>query len=337
MELKEFVQIMQPEIERRLQDVIDQSVQPDYAELRSMLRYHLGWEGAGAGPEAQGKRIRPLLVLLSTVAAGGDWHAALPAAAAVELIHNFSLIHDDIQDRSELRRGRQTVWVKWGVAQAINAGDLMFTLAHLSLLDLAKTQPPEAVVKASQVLHETCISLTKGQFLDLYNENEPSMPIDSYWPMVGGKTAALLAASLELGAIVAQVDAERREAFRRFGYQLGLAFQMLDDLLGIWGDAGETGKSTESDLVSGKKTLPVLYGLRQGGQFAQRWMSGPIQAAEVPEAAGWLVEDGARAYTQREADRLTKEALQSLDESVVERQAGEALRSLALLLLKRKN
>ncbi len=337
MELKQFIQIMQPEIEQLLQVVIDRSVQGDYPELRSMLRYHLGWEGSGAGPDAQGKRIRPLIVLLSTAAAGGDWRKALPAAAAVELIHNFSLIHDDIQDRSELRRGRPTVWTKWGVAQAINAGDLMFTLAYISLLDLEKTEPPETVVKASRVLHETCVSLTKGQFLDLYNENEPSMPVDSYWPMVGGKTAALLAASAELGAIVAQADGERRAAFHRFGYQLGLAFQMLDDLLGIWGNADQTGKSTESDLVSGKKTLPVLYGLQQGGQFASRWMSGPIHAVEVPEAAGWLVQDGARAYTQQEADRLTKEALQSLDEGIVADEAGGALRSLALMLLKRQS
>ncbi len=337
MELKDFIQVMQPEIEDRLKAVIDRSVQGDYPELRAMLRYHMGWEGNGAGPDAQGKRIRPLLTLLAAAASGGDWRSALPAAAAVELIHNFSLIHDDIQDRSELRRGRETVWKKWGVPQAINAGDLMFTLAYLSLFDLQSTTPPETVVKASWVLHETCVSLTKGQFLDLSNENAPSMPINSYWPMVGGKTAALLAAAVELGPIVAQADAERQAAFRRFGYKLGLAFQMLDDLLGIWGDAGTTGKSTESDLVTGKKTLPVLYGLQQGGLFAERWMSGPIHMEEVPEVAGWLVADGARAYTQQEADRLTGEALRSLEAGVVESEAGEALRNLALLLLNRKS
>ncbi len=335
MELKDFIAVMQPEIEAQLKAVIDRSVGEDYSPLRSMLRYHLGWEGNGAGPDAQGKRIRPLVVLLTTAASGGDWRSALPAAAAVELIHNFSLIHDDIQDRSELRRGRETIWVKWGMAQAINAGDLMFTLAYLSLLDLQHTEPPETVLNASRVLHETCVALTKGQFLDLYNENEPSMPMASYWPMVGGKTAALLAAATELGAIVARVDVERQAALRAFGYELGLAFQMLDDLLGIWGNAGETGKSTESDLVSGKKTLPVLYGLQQGGQFASRWMSGPIQADEVPQAAGWLVEDGARSFTEQEADRLTGEALKSLEAGVVEREAGEALRNLALLLLNR--
>ncbi len=337
MELKDYIQVMQPEIEDQLKAVIDRSVQADYPDLRAMLRYHMGWEGSGAGPDAQGKRIRPLLVLLSTAAAGQDWRKALPAAAAVELIHNFSLIHDDIQDRSELRRGRETVWKKWGVAQAINAGDLMFTLAYLALLDLEHSEPAGTVVTASRVLHETCVSLTKGQFLDLHNENRPSMPIDSYWPMVGGKTAALLAAAAELGAIVAHPGEKRQAAFRRFGYQLGLAFQMLDDLLGIWGDAGTIGKSTKSDLISGKKTLPVLYGLQQGGQFSERWLVGPIQIYEVPKVAKWLVEDGAQMYTQQEADRLTGEALQSLDAGLVDQVAGEALRSLALQLLNRKS
>ncbi|MBE9475272.1 MAG: polyprenyl synthetase family protein, partial [Chloroflexi bacterium] len=154
------------------------------SELRqyySMLTYHLGWEGEGAGPEARGKRVRPLLLLLTCAAAGGDWQNALPAAAAVELIHNFSLIHDDIQDNSPIRRGRETVWKRWGIAQAINAGDAMFTLAHLSLLRLERTTSSTITTQAANTLQLACLQLTKGQYLDLEFETQAQLPMKAYW------------------------------------------------------------------------------------------------------------------------------------------------------------
>lgn len=170
MAVNPLMQEMLPEVELALRQVVDGTVNPRVPELRSMLTYHMGWEGEGAGPEAQGKRIRPLLVLLSTQAAGGDWREALPAAAAVELLHNFSLIHDDIQDRSELRRGRPTVWVKWGIAQAINAGDVMFTQAFHALQNLDRSLPADATLEALRVLQQVCLQLTEGQYLDLSYE-----------------------------------------------------------------------------------------------------------------------------------------------------------------------
>jgi geranylgeranyl diphosphate synthase, type I len=138
MIMREYLQAMRPAVETELQQFINRTLPGEYPEIHQMMAYHLGWEGEGAGPEAQGKRIRPLLVLLAAEAAGGMWQKALPAAAAVELLHNFSLIHDDIQDNSPLRRNRPTVWVKWGTAQAINAGDVMFTLAFMAIQDLAR-------------------------------------------------------------------------------------------------------------------------------------------------------------------------------------------------------
>jgi geranylgeranyl diphosphate synthase, type I len=337
MIVQDHVLEMQAAVEFELERVVNETIGSDFPELRSMLRYHLGWEGEGSGPEAQGKRVRPILVLLATKAAGGEWAKALPAAAAVELIHNFSLIHDDIQDQSPLRRGRPTLWVKWGVAQAINAGDLMFTQAHLSLLNLNGLIPSENVIQASKVLHETCVLLTKGQFLDLWNETEKSIPIDSYWPMVGGKTAALLSCCTELGAIVAGAENERIQSFREFGYKLGLAFQVQDDWLGIWGNSNQTGKSTDSDLVSGKKTLPVLYAIQQNKQFAQRWADGPVQPSEVPDLARLLIEEGAQAYIEQVADQLTNEALDALEQGLISSDSGAALRSLSIKLLGRKS
>ena len=122
-----------------------------------MVTYHMGWSGEGAGPEATGKRIRPLLLLLCTASCGGDWKQALPAAAAVELVHNFSLVHDDIQDNSEKRRGRPTTWVKWGAPMAINVGDALFVMSNQAIIDLKENYPAEIVVQAAGILHDTCL------------------------------------------------------------------------------------------------------------------------------------------------------------------------------------
>lgn len=336
MNFDQYASVMRPAVEDELHRVVDEvkQIQP---ELYVMLAYHLGWQGEGAGVEAQGKRIRPILVLLAADAAGGDWHTALPAAAAVELIHNFSLIHDDIQDQSPLRRGRPTLWVKWGTAQAINAGDVMFTLAHLAMYRLGRVLSASVVLDGAQLLDRACIDLTEGQFLDLSYEKRRDLAEPDYWPMVRGKTAALLGCSAELGALVAGSDAGRRADFRQFGLSLGLAFQALDDWLGIWGDAALIGKSTESDLVSGKKTLPVLYGLERGGLFETRWSAGQVSPEEVPALAGWLEEKGARDHTEREADRLTGDALAALERATGgQPEKANALRELAMNLLKRR-
>jgi geranylgeranyl diphosphate synthase type I len=323
-------------IEAELEQVLAQADGQHSAGLYHMLAYHLGWEGEGAGEEARGKRIRPLLLLLTCSAAGGQWGRALPAAAGVELLHNFSLIHDDIEDNSPLRRGRPTVWNIWGISQAINAGDAMFTLAHLVMLRLEETASTQVAIQAYRLLQETSLRLTQGQYLDLAYESQGHLTLDDYWPMVRGKTAALLAACTEIGALVAGASPERRRAYRQFGSSLGLAFQVQDDLLGIWGNSAQTGKSAESDLLSGKKSLPVLYGLSQKGDFAGRWSQGRIAPEEVPDLAAQLDREGGRDYTQATANTLTEQALSSLEGAGPEGEAGEALVELAHRLLRRK-
>ena len=332
-----YVQQFFPAIEIELREIVSLVNGQDMEELYAMMAYHMGWEGEGAGPEATGKRIRPILVLLTNSAAGGIWEKALPAAAAVELVHNFSLIHDDIEDNSPLRRGRPTVWKKWGIAQAINTGDAMFTLAHLALQRLNTGCSAATVIEASRILQNTCLKLTQGQHLDITYESHGSLTQESYWLMIGGKTAALLAACTELGALVAETQPDQRYAYRDFGYSLGLAFQVQDDLLGIWGDSALTGKSAESDLTTGKKSLPVLYGLSQNGEFAQRWAQGEITADEVPFLAAQLEAEGARKYTQDTANQLTEEALSALKSARPQGEAGEALRLLAMRLMHRQS
>jgi geranylgeranyl diphosphate synthase, type I len=332
MGYEQAIRQMRALVETGLKATVDLVSEAQYIDLRSMLAYHLGWEGAGSGVEAQGKRIRPLLTLLSAEAFGGDWQPALPAAVAVELLHNFSLIHDDIQDNSIARRGRPTVWVKWGVPQAINAGDLMFTLAYQALL---KLEPAEVAFKATQILSRACVRLTEGQYLDLSYETRQDLDLESYWLMITGKTAALLAACCQLGALAAGADVSKCQAMYDFGLALGKAFQAQDDWLGIWGDVALTGKSVESDLVSGKKTLPVVYALSLNQEFARRWHPGPKTAQEVSSLAALLAEEGARDYTQAESDRLIGEALQALQAAGCSPAGEQDLRNLARQLVHR--
>lgn len=336
--LVEFSKLLLPAIEKELHEVVDQTLSPETQELHYMLAYHLGWEGEGAGIEAQGKRIRPLLLLLTVAALGGRWESALPAAAAVELIHNFSLIHDDIQDRSSLRHGRPTLWVKWNIAQAINAGDTMFSQAQLAVLKLQTTASYQVAWEAARMLNRTCVELTQGQYLDLSYEIRQNVSLEDYWLMIQGKTAALLAACTGLGAMISGSSADIQAASHDFGQNLGLAFQVLDDILGIWGKTGQIGKSIESDLVSGKKTLPVLFGLSQKGDFAARWNAGPIAAGEVPGIVELLTKEGVLAYAQKVSDQLTKRALKALERAVlVKSEASAALEELAQNLLQRQS
>jgi len=324
--------LLQIEDELR-QTVSSRLYRKELEELLKMVSHHMGWNEEN--PAARGKRIRPLLVTLTCAAAGGNWLKSLPAAAAVELIHNFSLIHDDIEDNSPLRRGRPTVWTQWGVPQAINTGDAIFTLAHLSLLGLEDTCDAGTALQAAAILQDTCLSLTQGQFLDISYEKQHAVSLESYYMMISGKTASLISTCTELGALVANCSFDLRQCYREFGYFLGMAFQVQDDYMGIWGKEELTGKSAESDLAAGKKSLPVLYGLQQKGAFYQRWLQGPIHPEEAPALAKQLSDEGAESYTKQTADLLTRQALQALEEAQPAGKAGEALQTLALRLLNR--
>jgi geranylgeranyl diphosphate synthase type I len=264
-----------------------------------------------------------------------DWKTSLPAAAAVELVHNFSLVHDDVQDNSEKRRGRPTVWTKCGVPMAINVGDAFFVIANQAVMDLIKTHPASTVVQTSSILQDTCLDLTRGQFLDMSYEERNDLSLEDYWPMVGGKTSALLSACTHIGALLGGAgDAEQQE-YRQFGYHLGLAFQVQDDILGIWGDEAVTGKSAASDLVEGKNSLPVLYALGKQGKFAERWRKGPITTSEVKAVAAQLEAEGGRDFAEDMSKKETQIALDHLSKANPRGVAGESMLELANMLLKR--
>jgi len=330
------IKSLRSEIELELQKQVSRLDAPRTKPFHEMLTYHMGWTGEGAGPEATGKRIRPLMVLLCAAAYGADWRSALPAAAAVELVHNFSLVHDDIQDNSDKRRGRTTTWVKWGAPMAINVGDALFVMSNQAIIDLKENYPAEVVVKAAEILHNTCLELTRGQFLDMSYEKTNELTAEDYWPMVSGKTAALLSACCHIGSLLGGADESKQDAYRSFGHYLGLAFQVEDDILGIWGDEAITGKSAANDLIEGKKSLPVLAGLSANGKFAARWRQSPIQAEEVQELARVLASEGGYETAVEAARQMTDLALMNLRGADPQGEAGEALFELANKLLKRK-
>lgn len=328
-------------IELELQRQVSRLDQPRAQAFHEMLSYHMGWTGEGAGPDAAGKRIRPLLVLLCASASSGaegeveTWRSALPAAAAIELVHNFSLVHDDIQDNSSKRRGRDTAWVKWGAPMAINVGDALFVLSNQAIIDLKEKYPAEIVVQAAEILHKTCLELTRGQFLDMFYEQRKDLGVEDYWPMIAGKTAALLAAGCQMGALLGGGDLDQQETYRSFGHYLGLAFQVQDDILGIWGDEALTGKSVAGDLVEGKNSLPVLIGLGKKNKFAERWAQGPIQPTEVEEVARLLASEGGYGQAKEVSIQMTDMAINSLREADPQGEAGEALFELTNRLLNR--
>jgi geranylgeranyl diphosphate synthase, type I len=336
-DLSSFSKKVYPALREELHQVINQAGDHSTPDLLEMITYQLGWTGEDAGPKAEGKQLRAVVTLLACEAAGGDWQIALPAAAAVELLHNFSLIHDDIEDLGETRRGRPSVWKIWGKAQAINTGDAMFALANISILNLADSVSTKAALQAGALFHATCLRLTQGQHLDISFEDREEVDLDTYWKMVGGKTAALLAFCLQAGALTAGADLEIQAHYRDFGHYLGMAFQVQDDILGIWGAEDQTGKSVTDDLVTRKKTLPVIYGLAQKKTFYQTWTAGDITVEKALQLAEILQAEGGRAYAQSAADRLTDLALAALQKAQPEVEAGEILNLLARNLLQRSN
>lgn len=342
--IQDYFERYLPLIEAEMDRVIG-GAEGAYAGHYGMLRYHMGWVDPQMQPAVvnSGKRIRPAACLLACEAVGGAVEDALPLAAAVELLHNFSLIHDDVEDDSPTRRHRPTVWALWGVPQAINAGDAMFTLARLALHGLgSRPISPAVAMDACMIFDHACLRLTEGQYLDMSFEGRLDVTVDEYLLMIEGKTAALLSASLELGALVGGADQSARRHLAGFGRSLGLAFQMEDDILGIWGDEAFTGKSAASDILARKKSLPVVYALENPsvGEALRARYAQPIGPAGVPAVLDLLARAGAREYSAQAAHSAHQGALHALKASGVladGKEAGKALLQMAEMLLGRRS
>lgn len=336
-DLETLAGTMRSAVEQEMRAVLGVSnEQPD--PFLGMMHYHMGWIGADFLPVAVsgGKRIRPVLCLLCCMAAGGEWQQAIPAAAALEILHNFSLIHDDIQDASPNRRGRPTVWKIWGIEKAINVGDGMFAIAHLALNRLVERNvPPAVVTTALRRFDETSLRLTQGQHADMTFETQVDVSVEEYLEMITGKTAVLLSLCAELGALIAGDDPASVGHYATYGKDLGLAFQVKDDILGIWGDEKRTGKSAATDVITRKKTLPVLYGLSKSAKLRQLYAQTESDAQFVDEAVRELDACEARAYADARASDYSHSALAHLEAAGPAEPAKGALRQLADMLLNR--
>lgn len=251
--------------------------------LYGQIQYHLGWVSANFVPTRSnpGKLLRPTLLLLAYEAAGA-WgltesktylHRALPAAAALELTHNFTLIHDDIEDGDAERRHRPTLWKLWGIPQAINTGDGLFALSRLVLWDvLAEGVEGDIAARLGAILDRTCLVIAEGQYLDISFENRQNISVAMYLDMISRKTAALMACAAEMGARLGTRDLETIGRLRDFGNAMGIAFQVRDDLLGIWATTTELGKTPAGDVYRRKKSLPILHALENANSHDQQFL-----------------------------------------------------------------
>jgi geranylgeranyl diphosphate synthase type I len=328
-----------PELEAELRAVLGKGASPLY----TMMRYHLGWvDEKGRKQQSPGKLSRPTLCLLACEGVGGEWHSALPAAAAVELIHNFSLIHDDIQDDSLERRNRPTVWKLWGEAQAINAGDAMYVLAQLALFRLEERGiPPQKVVLLSRQLNQASLQLCEGQYLDIEYEGHLDISIDQYLDMIGKKTASLFEYSLGFGAILGTDNQAQVSSLCSFGRNLGMAYQVENDLQGIWGKEEDSKESPYTDIRGKKKILPVIYALEKaddGERESLRRIYGKavLSTRDVSQVLRILDRTGSRIYAERVRDKYRRQSVKDLEKAALPLSAQQELEEVAAFLLGRE-
>lgn len=311
--------------------------------MRTISRYHFGWADAQGRetPGGGGKALRPALTLLSAQVAGADASAAVPVAVAVELVHNFSLLHDDVMDNDLERRHRPTAWTVFGVPAAILAGDALLTLAvETARRGCAASVSGEVV----GCLNEAVQDLIVGQSADVDFERRTDVALAECLDMAAGKTGALMRCASSIGALAVGADRRTVRILAEFGDHLGLAFQLVDDLLGIWGAPEVTGKPALADLRSRKKSVPVVAALNSGTEAAERLAElyfQPHQPDQVDDEAALIAmadlvqRAGGLAWTEAEADRHIKAAEQCLAELDAPPTVTEALRATALFVTRR--
>jgi geranylgeranyl diphosphate synthase type I len=323
-------------VEPALRQAVDR-LDPD---SRLLADHHFGWtDGANSGgTSSSGKAVRPALALLSARAVGADEAIAVPGAVAVELVHNFSLVHDDLMDGDVERRHRPTVWALHGAAAAILCGDAMLALATQVLLDAGTLDAVEAARQLAAATQE----LIRGQHADLDFERRRYVGVDECLAMAAGKTGALLACSAAIGAVLAGAPAATVRALSTYGAELGLAFQLVDDLLGIWGDPATTGKPVGSDLRARKKSLPVAFALTDPGPASAElahWLdtAGPDSDDDIARAADLVQAAGGRAWATEEATRRLALAESALAAAALDPAAVEELVTLGRFVVTRNS
>ncbi|MFD5880588.1 family 2 encapsulin nanocompartment cargo protein polyprenyl transferase [Streptomyces yangpuensis] len=312
--------------------------------MRRVAMYHFGWVDADGTPAegSPGKAIRPALVLAAAQAlqgpgrgrVGGPVDQAVRAAVAVELAHNFTLLHDDVIDEDVRRRGRATAWTVFGTPDAIITGDAMMALAQRLLAD----DPHPAAAAASSRLSACLVELCAGQQADCAFERRPDVALEECLTMATAKTGALLGCACALGALYAGAGPDEVDAMDAFGREAGLAFQLIDDLIGIWGDPTHTGKPAGADLIARKKSLPVVAALTSGtraGEELAALYAGSMTGDDVRRAADAVERAGGRDWAQAQAADRMGRAVQQLSRAVPDLGAAGGLLALAEFVTRR--
>lgn len=295
--------------------------------LRDSIAYHFGWEGTVTVP---GKRLRPLFLILAYAALGGKPEDAFQAASALEIFHNFTLVHDDIQDQGETRHGHPSLWTKVGVPLAINVGDYLSGLSQYLMGTLPTNFSTETQKNALNEFQLASLGVIQGQQLDIQYEKIEAISVEEYLAMIRLKTARLFSAAFAIAAKLRGCDEEFAEKLKQIGCDLGLGFQIQDDYLGIWGASKETGKSVSTDLLTRKKTFPAMTGLTNSTVFQQLWRQ-EIQPGnkQLHEMKAFLEKAAIREDTLNLARVYYIEAQTSLNQLLpVENEFAQALMSL---------
>lgn len=254
--------------EEYFKDAVLSSCPSEIIGLRDAVSYHFGWDGSITVP---GKRLRPLFLILVYASLGGNPEDAFQAASALEVLHNFTLIHDDIIDKGETRHGHPALWKQTGIPLAINVGDYLASLSQSLMGSQPAIFPLEIQKRALNEFHDATLGVIQGQQLDIQYENKDRISIEEYLGMIRLKTARLFSAAFGIGSYLAGSDRGYAEGLKQAGCDIGLGFQIQDDYLGVWGSSEKTGKSTSTDLFNRKKTFPAMTGLKNSEIFRELW------------------------------------------------------------------
>lgn len=297
----------------------------DALAVYDMLRYYMGWADTEGNPitAMEGKYLRPTLCLFACQATGGSIEQAMPAAVALELIHNFSLIHDDIQDQDETRHHRQTLWPIWGIPKALVAGNVLRVVADSSLEELVRRGvDAETALGVAALLTEAYLEMIEGQYLDLAFEGQPDLGMQEYLGMIARKTGALIRCAFTMGALIGSGEKATADAFRASGTALGFIFQVRDDVLGVWGDEETTGKPVGADIRRKKNSYPVVHAMSHARGAEKKSLLGIYQQEEVEDRdVDRVLEIMERAETRDSAHLMAAEH---------GKDAAEALKSVEL-------
>jgi geranylgeranyl diphosphate synthase, type I len=313
--------------------------------FREMIFHHFGWSSDGDPRiQSKGKRIRPLITMLVAKALGGNDFFARNVGIALELMHNFTIVHDDIMDQSLERRHRPTVWSLWGSSQAINAGDGLFALSYLGVLNLEDQNsdiPPKTILKIIKSLTVACLDTVEGQILDIGFESKNDVMVEECIKMISNKSGSLISCSAQCGALISTDDKSTIENYTEFGRNLGIAFQIRDDYLGIWGDESVTGKTSGIDIIERKKSLPIIWALNQKSDqtkiIRSIYAQDQINIEDVSTVTNILTDLGSDKYTIELATQYYDKALEYLHKTNIKNKWQDTIVMLSDFLINRNH